>query len=376
MRWSLLFLVVLVRAASADCPREQTPASCALHDEGVKLLGENDYEGAALKFRAAIAAGPTARTYLGYAQAVEGQGLVALAYETVLLAEQASREEVASKRKDPSIKARAERIKYKVAELGAKVAFVQLKLPPGVEDARLVSVFREREGDLEAPLARWIAVAPERQLLYATFDDGTRTEVVATVAAGSKTTIVIPREVASTRPTPDVRATPATPDPAPRVLPNLRLAASGGVTLDAGEIGIGMGINLTVEHRLAPRIAAVARIGFVYHAFEEDPAPSFTVTGRELALFAGVRTRAQLPVYVGLEAGLLRYERIESLEDQGDGYTNTTSHTYPVVLGTLGARLGRIFIEAGYLIPLGDDTDQIKVPSRIVLMAGADILFR
>ena len=66
---SILCILLAAKVASAACPDKR--ASCVLHEEGVALFLEKNYEEAAKKFAAAIAAEPTARSYLGYAQAVE-----------------------------------------------------------------------------------------------------------------------------------------------------------------------------------------------------------------------------------------------------------------------------------------------------------------
>jgi hypothetical protein len=189
---SLTFLAALLasRAAFADCPAGQTSASCALHDEGVTAFTAGKYDEAATKFRAAIAAGATARSYLGYSQSVEGQGKIALAYETMLVAQKLSNEELSTPagQQDTAIVGRAERIKYKLAELRAKIAYAWLRLPEGVSIRRLVSVYREGEGDLQQPIGRWVVVAPERQVLFATLDDGQRVQVLVQIAPGSQKT--------------------------------------------------------------------------------------------------------------------------------------------------------------------------------------------
>jgi hypothetical protein len=178
-RASLLVAAVCAtaRLAHADCPAGAPQVACVLHEEGVALLTAQRYDEAATKFRAAIAAGPSARSYLGYSQAVEGQGKLALAYETMLVAKRLSDEEMAGAgAKDPANIGRAERIKYKLGELGGRIGFVWLRLPEGVPPQRLVSIHREGEGDLPSPLGRWVTVAPN-QVLIAALDDGTELRV-------------------------------------------------------------------------------------------------------------------------------------------------------------------------------------------------------
>ncbi len=164
-----------------------------LHEEGVTLFLEGKHALAAAKFAAALGAEPTARSYLGYAQAVEALGQIALAYDTLVKAQQMSQAEVkTSGPKDSEVNARAERIKYKLGELRAKIGFAWLRLPQGVPQQRVVAVQREGEGQLSAPFTQWIAVSPGKQVLIATIDDGTQLTVVAQVAAGSQGVVMIP----------------------------------------------------------------------------------------------------------------------------------------------------------------------------------------
>ncbi len=215
IRLAVLLVLLAVGVAHANCPDQR--ASCVLHEEGVALLMEGKHQQAAAKFAAAIAAEPTARSYLGYAQSVEALGQIALAYDTLVKAQVLSQAEVKANGKDPEVTARAERIKYKLGELRGKIGFVWLRVPQGVAPQRVVAVQREGEGQLAAPFTQWTAVAPGKQVLIATIDDGTKLPVVAEVAAGTQGVVVIPVKggaVAGTGPAP-VR-TAGMPPPAPR----------------------------------------------------------------------------------------------------------------------------------------------------------------
>ena len=99
----------------------------------------------------------------------------------MLVAQKLSNEELARPGgpQDTAVVGRAERIKYKLAELGAKISYAWLRLPEGVPARRLVSVYREGEGDLPSPIGRWVVVAPNRQVLYGPLDDGQRLSVIA-----------------------------------------------------------------------------------------------------------------------------------------------------------------------------------------------------
>jgi hypothetical protein len=153
---------------------------------------EGNHQAAATKFAAAIAAEPSARSYLGYAQAVEALGQIALAYDSMVQAQRLSQVEVKANPNNGEVTARAERIKYKLGELRAKIGFAWLRLPQGVHPQRVISVQREGEGQLSAPFTQWTAVAPGKQVLIATLDDGNKLTVVAQVAAGQQGVVVIP----------------------------------------------------------------------------------------------------------------------------------------------------------------------------------------
>src|SRR5438045_1090283 len=92
IRLGVLFVLLFVGAARAECPDQR--ASCVLHEEGVELFLQGKNQEAAGKFAAAIAAEPTARSYLGYAQALEALGQIALAYDMIVKAQERSQAEV------------------------------------------------------------------------------------------------------------------------------------------------------------------------------------------------------------------------------------------------------------------------------------------
>lgn len=383
------------RVAAADCPQGQTTASCALHEEGVAAFTAGKYDEAATKFRAAIAASPTARSYLGYSQAVEGQGKIALAYETMLVAQKLSNDEVAAAGgNDVEIVGRAERIKYKLAELGAKIAYAWLRLPDGVDARRIVAVYREGEGDLPTPIGRWIVVAPERQVMYATLDDGKRVQMIAQIAPGSQGTVVIPVPVVAPQPAqPAVQPAvqpmlqrpmlpptyvvvePPKPPPPPNP-PNTVFAVDAAFVLgEADGVGTGLGFGALFEKRLQPRVALTGRGAIVFHPSSEsdvDLTDTRSVSGTEGLLLVGARTRAKLPLYLGLELGALIYSRRESraLAGTSDDY----SHTHPAALLGAGVRLGKVHFEAcvlGALAAGGRD-----VPARFFLTFGVDLVRR
>ena len=373
--------------ALADCPPGQTSASCALHDEGVTAFTAGKYDEAATKFRAAIAAGATARSYLGYSQSVEGQGKIALAYETMLVAQKLSNEELAAPggKQDTAVVGRAERIKYKLAELGAKIAYVWLRLPGGVSIRRLVSVYREGEGDLQQPIGRWIVVAPEKQVLFATLDDGQRVQVVAQVAPGSQGTVVIPVPAAQIQPaqmqpvqpqqvtyqpvSPSaVDLEPPKPSPSPA---NTIFAIDAAFILGNNEgIGPGLGFAALFEKKLAKRIAITGRGALVFHPSREndDLVDTTTVSANEGVILVGARTRSKLPLYLSLELGAVLFTRDETLMT---GFEDTYSHTYPAVMFGGGVRIGKVHFEA-YVLSVAN-TGDYDLPTRFFATFGVDL---
>lgn len=381
---SFFALALLGRSAFADCPQGQTQASCSLHDEGVTAFTAGRYDEAATRFRAAIAAGATARSYLGYAQSVEGQGKIALAYETMLVAQKLSNEEMARPGgpQDTAIVGRAERIKYKLAELGAKIAYAWIRLPEGVPVRRLVSVYREGEGDLRDPIGRWIVVAPDRQVMFATLDDGQRVQVIAQVAAGAQGTVVIPVPSApqvAPQPRPVqpptyqpiyVRAEPP-PPPAPKGPAVMAFALDGSfITRNDDNVAFGLGFGAQFERRLAHRMALVVRGAYIFHPSETssiDLDGSRTTSATEGLLSAGVRTRSKLPFYAGAEVGALFYTQ----HDESPLGVEDYEHTYPAFLAGAGVRVGKMHFEIASLLAL--NTGDRDLPARFYFTFGFDI---
>ena len=388
-------VLAMSRLAFAECPEGQTPASCALHDEGVAAFTAGKYAEAATKFRAAIAAGPTARSYLGYSQSVEGQGKLALAYETMLVAQKLSNEELARAPNDTAIVGRAERIKYKLAELGQKIAYVWLRLPDGVPPSRVVAVYREGEGDLASPIGRWIVVAPNKQNMFVSLDDGTRIPITATIAPGSKGTIAIPvPAVATAQPVPIAPQQPAfvqptlpgqdpympaaPPKPAPSPPNTVFSVDAAFVFRDAEAIGAGVGFGVQFERKLAARLALIARAAIVIHPSREteiSPVETASVSATEWLATVGARTRSKLPLYASVELGalVLGGESTVSITGTPDR-TEEFSQTYPALLVGGGVRLGRVHFEA-YALAVGN-TGDFDLPVRFFATFGVDLVRR
>ena len=395
---SLIALAVLLasRLAAAECPTGQAAASCALHDEGVAAFTAGKYDEAATKFRAAIAAGPTARSYLGYSQSVEGQGKIALAYETMLVAQKLSNDEVATPggKQDTAIVGRAERIKYKLAELGAKIAYVWLRMPEGVPLRRLVSVYREGEGDLAQPIGRWIVVAPERQVMFATLDDGQRVQITAQVAAGSQGTVVIPvPAVVQSQPQP-IQPDPLRPQVQPIYVPPTEpinptkpvpnppstvLAVDAAfISRNDDGVAFGLGFAAQFEQKINKRFAITGRGAIVWHPSEQhttSAVESVSTSANEGLILAGARTRSKLPLYLSLEVGAIIYNRrdVESLAG-GPDRDIEYAHTYPATMFGGGVRIGKVHLEI-YGLAVINNGDQ-DLPMRFFATFGVDLFKR
>ncbi len=371
---TLVCIILAAKVASAACPDKR--ASCVLHEEGVTLFLEKNYEEAAKKFAAAIAAEPSARSYLGYAQAVEALNQIALAYDTMVTAQRLSAAEVQATPKDPEVSSRQERIKYKLGELRAKIGFVWLRLPQGVSPQRVVAVKREGEGDLSQPLTQWTAVAPGRQVLIAQIDDGTKLEVVAEVAAGSQGVVVIPiRGNARLNPNPGFRPNPGggrplgqlyMPVPRPPT-PDFSAYFSVGLSILVGDpareneaaggsSGGGSGFTAIYEKKLGSSMGLATRAEYMFHGKKEDFINNITVSGSEALFLIGARTFGSKTLHGRAGVGVSLYS--ESVEDSrgidtGTGFTRA----YGVFELGGGLNIGRVRFQMGVLFatPPGQD---------------------
>lgn len=372
IRLGVLILLLAIGVAHANCPDQR--ASCVLHEEGVALFLEGKNDLAAAKFAAAVAAEPSARSYLGYAQAVEALGQIALAYDTLVKAQQLSQAELKSAgAKNVEANGRAERIKYKLGELRAKIGFVWLRLPQGVPPQRVVGVKREGEGDLSQPLTQWTAVAPGRQVLIASIDDGTKVEVVAEVAAGSQGVVVIPIRGGrvATNPNPNVRPGPGRPlaslyIPVPKPpQPEYSAYFAVGLSLLTGEperenfnagpsSGNGSGFTALYEKKLASSFGLTTRFEFMFHGANEDFSNNITVKGNETLLLIGARTFGSRTIHGRAGAGVSIYSESVTQNgfDAGTGFTRA----YGVFELGGGLNIGRVRFMMGIMVasPPGD----------------------
>ena len=374
-------LLAGVQVATAACPDRR--ASCVLHEEGVALFLEKKYDLAAAKFVASIAAEPTARAYLGYAQAVEGLGQLALAYDTLAIAQGLSKQEVtASGGKDVDVNARSERIKYKLGEMRAKIGFVWLRVPQGVPPSRVVSVQRQGEGDLQKPLEQWTTVSPGRQVLIASIDDGTRIEVVTNVAAGGQSVIVIPIP-AATAGTRTPAAPPATgrpvaslyqqPPAKPAPVYNTYFAINGSVLAPGPtDTSTASGIGLLYERRLSKQFGLTGRADLMFHPelVINDGIPSQSTKGFEVLALLGLRTMGRA-FHGRIELGTAILSR-----KLDDGIRELPyDRVYPSVGLGGGFQFGRIRLHLGMLVAVNAGAE-LEMPVRFLGTLGVDIFRR
>ncbi|MEO8699634.1 MAG: hypothetical protein ABI867_06300 [Kofleriaceae bacterium] len=383
MRALCVLVVLAAGTAHAACPDKR--ASCVLHEEGVALFLEGKHDLAAAKFAAAIAAEPTARSYLGYAQTMEALGRIALAYDTMVAAQRLSQAEVQQTGgKDVDVGARAERIKYKLGELRAKIGFVWLRVPEGVAPQRVVAVQRQGEGDLSQPLTQWTAVAPGRQVLIASIDDGSKLEVVAEVAAGSQGVVVIPI-VASQRNIPVGRPVGGVfmPIPRPVEVPVKTYVTLGGSVVapggkssesDVPTASSGLGFNALYERRLNSSFGLATRLEFLFHGetdggtFETLPK---SVEGNEFIATVGLRTWGSRTIHGRAAVGFSIYS--QKTTDTNTGVTlNEFTRLYPGVEFGGGLHLGRLRIEMGLMFTASGDAD-VTLGTRFMGSLGIDL---
>jgi len=334
---SLAVLAVLARVAAADCDDQ---ADCILREEATKLFKDGKYAEAAEKFKASAAAKPTARAYLGYAQALEQIGRVALAYDAIREAKQLSEKEVAAHPDDVDITSRAGRIDYVTGEIRAKVGLVRLSLPSGVSPKTLASVQRKGEGDLDEPLDAPIAVAPDGQKLIALLRDGRSVPFTVDVGAGLEATAIIPINGA----TGDEE--PAPPEP-PHAIegPRLRALLLGGLIPSRDRNGgWAWGGILGAEYRPLWWLALRAGAGYFEHEGTEteqlgiDPPHEFG--GNEQVIQVGART-ANARFFAGIDLGIWRFEEIVATATDFPGVHEHVVSTYVSVVPAVGFRYKR-----------------------------------
>ncbi len=394
MRPSLLaalasFALGIAGTAEAACPDQR--ASCVLHEEAVGLLMAGKFAEAAQKFSASLAAEPTARSYLGYAQSVEGLGQTALAFDAMLLAQKYSAVEVsASGGRDVDVNARAERIKYKLAELRSKVAFMWLLVPDGVPPARVVSVQRRGEGDLPAPLARWVTVMPGQELV-AGLDDGSRIVIPAAPAPGSQQVVVIPipTRTAAVQPRPVVQLAPTgkplvglySKKPPPPSGPAVStLGAEFAMALpNVGNVDAGYGFGAIYERYVGDQLGITGRADLLFHPEHSYDVPDSTFSAYELLLTAGARSTPRRTYHGSLELGATIYSQHAEVQAPAGSFDQPTTEdyaqAYPVIILGGGLRLGNMHVQANLLwaINLGADID---IPLRFMMTFGFDSVRR
>lgn len=373
---ALAAVVVLagVRTAAADCP--PSDVVCVLQKEGTDALVAKDFSTARTKFDASIATQPSARAYLGRAQAVAGLDDPAGAYEAILEAKRLSDAEVAATPRDASLKARSERIKYLMGDYRAKVGLLHLRVPEAIPASRIVSVQRKGEGNIDDPLNRAIPVAPDEQLMTAYLDDGSKLEWTVEIQAGGEATVVVPikakpvatassdgakaKKKRAPRVDGEVHRTDRNWHPGQHTI-DLRLDAAVVPSEDVNG-GLGLGAFGAVEKRLGMSFSIGGRLGIVQHVGASDPISGENISAIEVVALVGGRAYVTPHVYLGGDIGYLGIrETIHSMfqPDRVEG-----GDLFSLVLG-IGASYGRIDVGAAALFAW----DQSNVGSAPRLLA-------
>ena len=308
---AVAILLMLASTARAECP--ESDAACVLQKEGAEALAAKDYPKARAKFDASLATTPSARGYLGLATADEALNDVAAAYENVVDAKRMSDAELVDKPADADIKARAERIKYLIGDLRARVGLVYLRLPGNIPAFRLVSVQRKSEGNVPDPLRRPIAVAPDQQALMRHRPrrrqqgrDGCRG------ARRPRRDLRRPRRAvrAPLRPAAAAAAAPAEAGAPQDVLDRHRGIADRRQVPERRRRLRPVRVRRLPLRTRAPD-AGAARVGYIGHGTNDD----FTVTGDpsvtafELPLFVGGRYHFADHFYIFAEVGYILFDR-------------------------------------------------------------------
>lgn len=379
---AVLACLVAASSAWADCP--EATAVCTLQAEGAKLLLAGQFAEAAERFKASIAVAPTARAYLGYAQALEGLGKLPFAHDTMVTARTLSDAEVqTSKGRDVGVTSRAERIKYKLAQLVAKVGRVRLQLPEGVARERVLSVQRKGEADLEQPFDRAIAVTADHQVLVASLRGGGKVELVVEIAAGEQGLAVIPVPAAHD---PEATAAPterggSRPTAAnSRWTPPPRAAVELGAALvvpNVGSAGEGYAIGGGGALRIARPLAVTASARFIGHPATHYDDPGLDVSATELVGLVGLRTSSIAAMFGTLEAGAVQYTETDRSLASGGIPASMGSYTTiaPVLAAGAGISLGRIDVRANALW-VGTTSEDLHIPLRFQLAVSYRIVSR
>jgi hypothetical protein len=218
-----------------------------------------------------------------------------------------------------------------------------------------------------------VTVAPDQQALIASLDDGTQLEVVAKVASGGQSSLVLPIP-ASAQQRPGAPAD-APPGGAPPPLPTASLAigisllAPGpDVTVLDESLASGLGLFALFERRVARPLGLVLRADYVWHPASDDFEVSYS--GAELMLLAGLRTMTRT-VHARLEAGVTI---LATTLDEGLGPASQTG-AYPVIGLGGGLQLGRVRLGASLLYTANVDGGDygVEIPLRFMGVLGVDL---
>jgi len=357
-------LALATPRAYADCP--PTLAECLFQEQGSDALAARRFDDARAKFSASVAARPTARGYLGLAQALEGLGRTAAAYDAIVQAARLSAAELAAApAAADDLRARDERIRYKLGELHGAVALVHLVLPPQITAEQLATVQRAGDGEVLEPLARPIAIAPG-QRLDVTLRDGHHATIASALAAGAEGTALVVLD--------------APPPPPPAALPavtawlDIDYLISGDPSDHANNRALGGDARLEIYPRLrAGRrtrdLAVTARAGFL-HDFEQrvdglDAGLMKTTSSKayEVTVLAG-GVVGRGPVFAALELGAVVRHVQASVVPSDEPLTIVSTDLSLAATLAVGARWKRFDVRIGAEVGTND------LPTRFLFSVG------
>ena len=372
MRVLVVALASLLAAATAHAECPESDAGCVLQKEGAEALAAKDYAKARAKFDASLATAPSARGYLGLATADEALGDVAAAYENVVDAKRLSDAELAERPNEVDVKARAERIKYLIGDLRARVGLDYLRMPGNEPPYRLVSVQRKGAGNVPDPLRRPIAVAPDQQALAIVLDDGSQSDMFVQVPAGRDATYVIPADRFAVHFLPPPPPLPL--PPRPELLKAYSVGIEGTIVSGYSDESTGYGLLASYGYRINPRLMLTIRAGYFTHpsstnfGLSNEP----TTSSFEIPGLVGARYHFADHFYVFAEGGYIFYDRSVSQTMSPGGPTIAgTDEEFGIVCGTLGAGVhsGRFELDLNGLWSTGgpDDSTRVMLTARIRL---------
>jgi len=297
----------------------------------------------------------------------------------MIAAQRFSADELRATPDEVEASSRAERIKYKLAELTAKVGFVRVQLPAGADPGAVASI--QRNGtEVRDPYTRSIPVVPHQTLVVA-LRDRRRLELRADVEAGAEATL----EISLAQPEPGAPPPQLTAQLPVMIAPEIAPAEpppSLAIGLDAiaaipnvGNVASGYGAAFRLERKISTSWALSARAGFLFHPTTHFAEQNVDFTGYEGVALAGFRSSSRGKIHALFELGTVIYDE-QASAPAGSGQPalmHDYVHPYPAVAAGLAMRIGRVDREAAVLYAPAFGAD-IDLPVRVTFAVGYDLV--